>query len=248
MAAHPPGPPSPPAVRLRRPGWRDPRLLLGVMLVAGSVALGSAVVSGAARTVPVYAAAGPLVPGDPVEADALVVREVRLGEAADGYLRADAALPAGLVAVRTVGAGELVPRAAVADGAALDVRPVAITPDGPLPRGLAEGATVDLWFVPPDAPWSAAGAVAGSAGAGPEAAAADGAEPAARVEPAAAPLAPRQLVGGLTVAEVAEVRPGFGVGGGGATVHVLVPVAELPVVLAALASDGSVQVVLVPGA
>src|SRR5699024_7184933 len=33
--------PSPAAVRLRRPGWRDPRLLLGVVLVAASVALGS---------------------------------------------------------------------------------------------------------------------------------------------------------------------------------------------------------------
>lgn len=233
MAAEPPGPPSPAAARLRRPGWRDPRLLLGLMLVAGSVALGSSLVAGAARTVPVYAAGAALVPGDPVRPGELTVQEVRLGAGTDAYLRADRPLPSDLVAVRTVGAGELVPAAAVVAGAALDVRPVAITPDGPLPGGLEAGATVDLWFTPPADSGGAsvpAEAVAGRTGTGAE------------------PAVPSVLAGGLTVAEVTQPRGGFTVGGAGITVHVLVPVDELPGVLAALASPGSVQVVLVPGA
>src|SRR5690606_13585820 len=56
--------PSPAAPRLRRPGWRDPRLAFGLLLVAGSVALGSWAVSSAGRTVAVYAVAETVTPGD----------------------------------------------------------------------------------------------------------------------------------------------------------------------------------------
>ena len=227
MAGQPHPPTSPAALRLRRPGWRDPRLLLGVVLVAGSVALGSTLVSAAGRTVAVYAAAEALVPGDVVDAGALRVREVRLGDADGAYLPADVPLPEGLVAIRTVGAGELVPRAAVADEADLGLRPVAIEPNGALPGGLEAGATVDLWFVPrsPAEPvTAAAGAARGDA-----------------------VVEPELLVPGVTVAEVSEPRAGLAVGGA-VTVHVLVPEGDLPAVLAALASGGSVEVVLVPGA
>jgi hypothetical protein len=208
-------PVSPSALRLRRPGWRDPRLLLGLVLVAVSVALGSLLVSAAARTSPVLVAAGPLVPGDVLDADAVQVRHVRLGGDEQLYLAPDHDLD-GAVVVRTVGDGELVPRAALVPEADLGLRPVAITPSGPVASELAAGETVDLWFVP--------AAPTGSD---------DGVEP------------PRELAAGLTVAEVSE-QARFAVGGG-TTVHVLVDVETLPEVLGALAADGSVEVVHVPG-
>ncbi len=226
MSGHLHPPASPAALRLRRPGWRDPRLLLGIVLVAGSVGLGSVLVSAAGRTVPVYAAAEALVPGDVVDAAALRVREVRLGDVGDAYLPADAPLPEGLVVTRTVGAGELVPVSAVAPGADLGLRPVAIEPNGALPGGLGAGASVDVWFVP-------------DASGGPAVAGGDAARGGSAVEP-------QLLVAGVTVAEVSDLREGLAVGGT-VTVHVLVPEADLPTVLAALAADGSVEVVLVPG-
>ncbi len=178
MSAHPSLlPAGPPASRLRRPGWRDTRFLLGLGLVAVSVALGATAVSAAARTVPVYAASEALVPGDVVTGDALVVRDVRLAESQGVYLRADRPLPDGLVAVRVVDGGELVPVAAVAPGEDLGLRPVAITPEGELSDEVVAGAAVDLWFVP---------AAAGGADA----------------DDSAAP--PRQLAAGLTVAEVGK--------------------------------------------
>lgn len=241
---------SPPVLRLRRPGWRDPRLLLGIVLVATSVALGSALVTAAGRTVPVYTAAQALVPGDALGPDVLHVQEVRLGSSDEQYLRADEPLPEGLVVTRVVGPGELVPRAALVSEADLGARPVAIEPGGVLPRGLAAGSTVDLWFVPQVRGGGAgvSGSTVATAPAQQEDAAAAGAEAATvtQVAPVAA-TEPLMLAAGLTVAEVTEPRAGFGIGAS-ATVHVLVPTADLPNVLAALAADGSVEVVLVPGA
>ncbi|WP_418605469.1 hypothetical protein [Georgenia sp. SUBG003] len=52
----------PQARRMRRPTWRDPRLGVGVVLVAASVALGTWAVRDAAATVEVYAARDALTP------------------------------------------------------------------------------------------------------------------------------------------------------------------------------------------
>ena len=223
---------SPPALRLQRPGWRDPRLLLGVVLVASSVALGSWLVSAAGRTTPVFVTQGPLVAGEAIEAGRLQVRDVRLPEGADLYLTAQEGPPAGLVATRTVGAGEIVPLSAVASSADLDVRPVAVAADEALSADVVEGSVVDLWFVPEPAPGATAASTEVTI---------DGSEPST-----SDPGAPRQLAASLTVSEVSTPEGALAVGAR-ATVHVLVPVGELAQVLQALSADGSVQVVHVPG-
>lgn len=210
-----PGPTGPSAIRLRRPGLRDPRLLLGLALVAVAVLASTSLVVRAGHTVPVYVATRDLVRGDVVDAPSLAIRDVRLPGDGEAYLRADADLPTGLVAIREVGAGELVPRAAVAESAQLSVRPVAVTPTAALPAGVVAGSLVDLWLVPDG------GADASGAG-------------------------PRELASGLTVAEVSQPVAGFQIGSG-VTVHVLVPVDDLAGVLAALAGDGSVEIVSVAG-
>lgn len=206
------GPASPQAIRVRRPGWRDPRLLIGLVLVAAAVALGTFAVQAAGRTVPVLAAREAIVPGQSVAAADLVVREVRLAEAEGEYLRADGEVDPDLVAVRTIGAGELVPVAAVSPAAEVEVRAVAVRPTGELSRAVVEGSVVDLWFV--------------AAGDDDEATAAP-------------------LVEGVTVAEVG--RDQGSLTSSAPTVHVLVPTADLSTVLAALAGDGTVEVVPVGG-
>ncbi|TQL03720.1 hypothetical protein [Cellulomonas sp. SLBN-39] len=209
--------PAPAATRLRRPGWRDPRLLTGLVLIAVSVALGSWVVTAAQQTVAVYVAAQTLTPGDAVAPAQLAVAEVRLAGAADGYLLADEPLPADAVVLRVVGEGELVPVAALGAAADLDVRAVAVPLGGEPPRGMVQGAAVDLWWTP-----------------------------AADLAASEAPPAPEQLAAALTVAEISSADGAFAAGGT-RTVHVLVPVDDLPAVLAALGGDGTVDVVPVPG-
>jgi len=208
--------PAPVAARLRRPGWRDPRLLAGIAMVAASVLLGSWAVRTAQATVPVYVTRAALVPGDRVSADELAVVDVRLGTVnLDHYLRADRPLSDGVV-VRAVGRGELVPAAAIGSADDLDLRPVSITLTRAPSQDVAPGALVDVWFTPP---------------------APDGDD---------APGEPRQLAGGLTVAEVSTPSGAFRASGG-SSVQVLVPTDVLPTVLTALAADGTVDVVPVPG-
>lgn len=143
------GLPEPAATRLRRPRWRDPRLLTGLVIVALSVAIGSWAVSAAGRTVPVFVADGTLTPGEPIGAGSLRAVDVRLGAGTGRYLPADEPLPADLVALRVIDDGELVPLSAL--GADADVRSVAVPVASGLSDRIRAGAVVDLWFVP-DAP------------------------------------------------------------------------------------------------
>lgn len=137
--------PAPAAPRLRPPSWRDTRLLVGVLLVLASVALGARAVAAADDSVAVYAAAATLSEGSAVGAAQLTVVRVRLAPGTAAYLDAARPLPADAVALRTVGAGELVPVAAVGSAAALTRRPVTVPLDDGVPAGLVAGGRLDVW-------------------------------------------------------------------------------------------------------
>lgn len=145
-----PPPPSPlpagPAPRrVRPPRWLDLRLLLGILLVLGSVLLGARIVGGADATVPVWAAAGDLAAGTELAADDLVAVDVRLDEAADAYL-STATRPAGRALARAVRSGELVPASALEEPA--DLVQVALPVQaGFVPPGLRRGGLVDVYAV-----------------------------------------------------------------------------------------------------
>jgi hypothetical protein len=142
--------PAPTAQRLRPPSWRDPRLLVGLVLVLGSVVLGSRVVAAADDSVSVYAAARTLTPGEPVRADDVTVVQLRLDSGLDRYLPAGAPLPEEAVALRSVPAGELLPRSGLGSADELRRRPVGIPVDAPVPAGLVKAAQVDVWVSEPD--------------------------------------------------------------------------------------------------
>lgn len=145
-----------PALRLRRPGWRDARVLAGVALMALAVLVGSWAVASADDTVPVVTARHDLRPGAVVRAADLEVRRVRFADAAARahYLRSTAEVPAGAVAARAVGAGELVPRGALARvedrGPQLEV-PLSVGVDD-VPVTVTTGSVVDVWVLPESGP------------------------------------------------------------------------------------------------
>lgn len=131
--------------RVRAPRWLDLRLVLGVLLVLGSVLLGARVVGGADATVPVWAAQGDLAAGTVLTADDLAVVDVRLDAVAGGYVSASVR-PQGRTLGRAVGEGELLPRAALE--ATTDLVRVALPVQaGWVPPGLRRGQTVDVYAV-----------------------------------------------------------------------------------------------------
>ena len=123
----------------------DPRLVIGVLLVAASVAGVTWIVSAADRTTAVYAARTALYPGDRVSAGDLAVARVRLGTEEERYL-AVADLPAeGAVVSRAVGAGELLPTAAIGAAEGATLAAVVVRLSGPLSDAARPGTAVDLW-------------------------------------------------------------------------------------------------------
>jgi len=142
--------PVPAATRTSRPGWRDPRLWVGILIVAVSVVAGARLLSAADDTVAVWAVATDAGPGAELTSADLVTHRVRFADAGDldGYFRADDELPSDLRLVRGVGAGELLPRAAVgaADAPADTVElPVAVEADQ-VPPSVRTGSVVDVYL------------------------------------------------------------------------------------------------------
>jgi hypothetical protein len=143
---------SPPAQRLQRHRWRDPRLWLGVVLVLVSVLAGAALFSRADDTVPVWAADDDIQAGTPLTSDNVHSTRIHFSDSSDAsrYLSASDPLPAGAIAVRDVSAGELVAVSAISTSSgAPDRLPLAVGSAG-LPAGLEVGDTVDVWAVPGD--------------------------------------------------------------------------------------------------
>lgn len=130
------------ATRIRPPSWRDPRLGVGVVLVALAVALGWWVVSSASNREGVWAAVDTLTPGDSLAGNVAVV-EVDPG-IAHLYLPADAE-PEGVVD-RVVQQGELVPASAVVD--AVELRAVVVPVSSAIPEGTQAGSRVEIWHTP----------------------------------------------------------------------------------------------------
>jgi len=145
--------------RVRPPRWLDLRLVLGVLLVLGSVLLGARIVSAADATVRVWAAAGDLTPGTELTGADLVAVDVRLDGAASAYLSAGTR-PEGWTLSRTVAEGELVPRSALEESDEL-VHVALPVQAGFVPPSLERGQLVDVYAVA-DPAAGAAGVADGS--------------------------------------------------------------------------------------
>ncbi|MGW9414325.1 SAF domain-containing protein [Arthrobacter cupressi] len=139
------------AARLKKPSWKDPRLLVGILLVLASVAGVIALVGAADRTVQVYVAREGIAVGQKLSRDDLSVAKVRLEDVESGYVTVESGLPEGKVAVQRVAKNQLLPRESLGDADALDRKPVAVTVEDSLPAQAVPGSRVDVWVSLPDA-------------------------------------------------------------------------------------------------
>lgn len=139
---------SPPAARLRQPRWLDGRLVAGVVLILLSIVAGATVLSRADETVAVFALRRTLPAGAVLSGDDVTTARVRIeGGTGERYIRATSVTPAGRVLARSVGAGELLPLAALVAGdagRALRHVTVPVSRDHALGGELRAGDVVDI--------------------------------------------------------------------------------------------------------
>lgn len=124
---------------------------VGILIVAVSIVAGSRLLAGADDSVSVWAVADDMGAGDTVSAGDLVARRVRFTDGADldRYVASTEPLPADVQLLRGIGAGELLPRAALgpAGEEGLMQLPVAVDAEQ-VPPSVAAGAIVDVYLVP----------------------------------------------------------------------------------------------------
>jgi hypothetical protein len=141
------------AQRLRIKPWRDPRLLIGVLLVLGATILGARLAAAGDDTVEYWALASSVKPGDQVTRDALVPTRVHLSSrAAANYLRTNETLDQPLKDLQWANAGSrgaLVERAALVPKATKQRSQLPLNvATGAAPVDLSRGDLVDVWVGP----------------------------------------------------------------------------------------------------
>ncbi|UQN15256.1 SAF domain-containing protein [Gulosibacter sp. ACHW.36C] len=120
----------------------DPRLVIGIVLVAGSIAGVVGVVQSTAQTTTVYALGQAVAAGETITAEQLTAVEVSAATPTELYLT-DASADS-YIATRPIGAGELVPLTALGEADTSSAAVVVSIP-GELPGGVGTGTTVEIW-------------------------------------------------------------------------------------------------------
>ncbi|WP_291278665.1 hypothetical protein [Galactobacter sp.] len=146
-----------PGARWRPSGWKDPRLLIGILLILASVIAVAWLVRSSQHTTPMWSAAVDLAVGQEVTGEDLVAVDVRLGKAGDRYLAADAAPQPGTRVLAPIAEGELIPVNGVGRPDPAGRRALAVTVEGERPVGVERGSRVDVYA-------TRAGTVGGEAG------------------------------------------------------------------------------------
>lgn len=206
-----------PARRLQRPGWRDLRLLVGLLLVLLSVAGGVRLVTSLDDTTAVYAAARDLLPGQTVTPADVVTVQVRLGEGLPRYVDGSAELQPGTHLLRPVANGELIPAAALGTARQALDKTVSVPVDTTAGRTLATGSVVDVWASHRD-----------------------------REALGEAYLDPELLLAGAVVDHVPADGTGLGAGLGRSAVAVVVPADQVGRVIAAVDQGARMTLVPAP--
>jgi len=132
----------------RRAFWGDVRFLVGIALVALSIAGVWLIVSALDDAVPTLQATRTITQGEVLTSDDFQVVDVGLGSLADDYLGPDD-VPTGSIASRTLESGELVPSSAVTDADRSRSTTIVIQSSTGIPEGVEAGTVVEVWQAPP---------------------------------------------------------------------------------------------------
>jgi hypothetical protein len=133
------------ARRIRPPGWRDPRLIIGVLLVTLSVAGVVTLVQSIDERQGYWAASDDIVPGAKVSAEDFHVVQASMSESSDNYWLADQELPAEFLVTSTILQGELLAQRQVTETDPDGRQQVGIRVVDDMPAAVTTGSRVDVW-------------------------------------------------------------------------------------------------------
>lgn len=134
--------------RPRRAFRVDVRFLVGIVLVALSIAGVWFIVSASDHASPVLQADRTITQGEALTSDDFRVVEVGLGALTDDYLGPEDLHP-GQVAARTLTKGEIVPSSALTEADRSRTTTVVIPSSTGIPEGVQAGTVVEVWHAPP---------------------------------------------------------------------------------------------------
>jgi hypothetical protein len=134
-----------PGTRWRPAGWRDPRLLIGILLVVASVVGVGWMMRSAQKTTAMWSAAVDLPVGKEVTGEDLVAVQVRLGASQRHYLSADSSPSQGARVLAPISKGELIPAGGLGTPDPSGRRAVSVTVQGTRPAGVVRGSRVDVY-------------------------------------------------------------------------------------------------------
>lgn len=146
--------------------WRDPRMIVGLMLMAASMVAGGAALAAADHTVAYWAVGAAVHEGERVERSDFTVAKVKVpARTARTLIRTDAALPHRLgqmVWARSLSDGALVSRQDLEAARSMVEVPVTVGAGG-VPANLRRGDVVDVWVSTDDSTGDSTGAAAAKA-------------------------------------------------------------------------------------
>ncbi|WP_421084607.1 SAF domain-containing protein [Rothia nasimurium] len=133
------------ATRYKKPGFKDPKLVIGLLLILVSVVGVVGIVRFANKSEPFYMASSDIKIGDALTSANLKVVDVQLGESAGHYVRADVELTEGTVAMQPIKSGELIASSEITDELKDGRRLTTLLMDHYAVAGFSSGDLVDVW-------------------------------------------------------------------------------------------------------
>lgn len=133
------------ASRIRTPGWRDPRLIVGIILVVLSVTGVVALVQSMDARQGYWAASIDVVPGAQASAEDFHIVQASMSESSDHYWLANEELPPHFLVSSTVRQGELLAIQDVAEADPDGRQQVGVRVSEDMPAAVDIGSRADVW-------------------------------------------------------------------------------------------------------
>ncbi|HIY86577.1 MAG TPA: flagellar biosynthesis protein FlgA [Candidatus Yaniella excrementavium] len=133
------------ASRIRTPGWRDPRLIVGIILVLLSVTGVVALIQAMDSRQGYWAASVDIVPGAEVSAEDFHAVQASMSESSDQYWLAAEQLPSRFLVSSTIRQGEMLPVQDVAEADPDGRQQVGVRVSKDMPSAVSIGTRADAW-------------------------------------------------------------------------------------------------------